>query len=55
MKCDNKACIYWQDKKCTLDGISIDYRGQCGECVIYEKYETEVPEYYTDYRTSLNE
>lgn len=41
MDCENKACIYWEDKRCALDEISVDYCGRCSECVIYAKYETQ--------------
>ena len=33
MECANYMCIYWADKKCTLDRISLDFRGSCEECI----------------------
>lgn len=31
MECDNIFCIYWKDKYCMLDEISIDAAGTCRE------------------------
>lgn len=33
MFCENIFCIYWADKKCTLNNISLDIQGKCEDCI----------------------
>jgi len=33
MQCLFNFCIYNKDQKCTLNEISIDTMGMCGECI----------------------
>lgn len=42
MECENKACIYWNDRQCSLEEVSIDYRGRCSECVILEEEDIKI-------------
>ena len=34
MLCENIFCIYWFNKKCLLEEITLDMQGRC-ECCIY--------------------
>ena len=36
MNCQNNFCIYWDNRKCILDEISLNICGQCEECVLIE-------------------
>ena len=36
MNCQNNFCIYWDNKKCILDEISLNICGQCEECVLID-------------------
>lgn len=36
MKCENVFCIYWADKSCQLDDISLDIQGNCQSCIYIE-------------------
>lgn len=33
MHCQNLFCIYWDQNQCTLDGITLDIRGSCEDCI----------------------
>lgn len=33
LRCKNSFCIYWKDKNCILDEISLDIQGQCEDCI----------------------
>ena len=44
MRCENLFYIYFKDKYCTLDEISLDIQGSCTDC-IYVDIENE----YLDY------
>ena len=32
MYCENHFCIYWTERGCTLDNVSLDMQGSCLEC-----------------------
>ena len=34
MNCANNYCLYNKGFACTLDGVNIDYKGMCDECVL---------------------
>lgn len=33
MLCENIFCIYWSNKKCSLNHISLDIQGRCENCI----------------------
>ena len=43
MRCENIFCIYFSNKKCILDEISLDIQGTCENC-IYVDIDEEVLE-----------
>ena len=34
MDCANDYCLYNKGYKCTLDGVNINSRGHCDECIM---------------------
>ncbi len=36
MRCDYNFCIYWDNKNCILDEISINSSGQCDDCIVVD-------------------
>lgn len=43
MRCKNIFCIYWSNKKCSLNEISLDIQRNCEQC-IYVKIEENILE-----------
>lgn len=41
MHCDNVFCIYWSEKACMLNKVSLDIQGNCQDC-IYVNIEKDV-------------
>ena len=33
MQCDNRFCVYWSLKECTLDEVELDIQGNCLDCI----------------------
>lgn len=41
-ECENKWCIYYEEGRCTLVGISINSYGMCDDCIMIDPDETEM-------------
>lgn len=33
MQCENTFCIYWEEKSCILDEVTLDVMGCCQNCI----------------------
>ncbi len=40
MLCENIFCIYWSNKKCLLDEVSLNVQGNCESCIYINIDET---------------
>ena len=54
MRCENNFCIYWKDKSCILDEISLDIQGQCEDC-IYIDLDENFSRSFSDMRIRNNQ
>jgi len=36
MHCGNNFCVYWDNKKCILNEVSLDISGQCEDCILID-------------------
>ena len=39
MRCDNIFCIYWANKSCSLDQVTLDIQGRCESCIYIDPAE----------------
>lgn len=54
-ECLNSYCVYYKDKKCTLDKIYINAAGVCDECINVSVPEKEFEMYREKHLKRLNE
>ena len=41
-ECENKWCVYYEERRCILPGISVNSYGMCDSCIMVDPDETEL-------------
>lgn len=42
MNCENSFCVYWENRNCVLDSVSLDVLGCCQACILVEISDQEL-------------
>jgi hypothetical protein len=45
MFCENKLCIYWEEDKCILEEVELDFQGKCTQCIYIDIDDEELEKY----------
>ena len=53
MICENTYCIYWENKRCILDNISLDETGRCRDCIYIDIDPKSLRQYRLALRSKL--
>lgn len=55
MQCENIFCIYYAERQCILDEISLNIQGVCENCIYIEINEKVLADYRKELIEKLNE